>query len=175
MLTFFIIGHINHRKKIGLLSLLLVRSLFFGTSSLLSLHRALHAKIRSESKFVFPNCTISDVVDNCLTERSWFEFFGGDLFTFSDVSRCPGTFLFLSSSLGRSFHFTGTAPFLKVHRLPPATRNMSSVRNHSCLGYTETVFPRLSRHTVFPNSTKLFILCRKCKKSKACFFFPVAS
>ena len=53
-------------------------------------------------------------------------FFGGDLFTISDVCRCPGTFLFLSSSLGRSFHFSGTAPFLKVHRLPPATRNMSS-------------------------------------------------
>ena len=55
-------------------------------------------------------------------------FFGGDLFTFSDVSPCPGTFLFFSSSLGRSLHFSGTAPFLKVHRLPPGTRNMSSVQ-----------------------------------------------
>ena len=50
------------------------------------------------------------------------------MFTFSDVSRCPGTFLFFSSSLGRSFHFSGTAPFLKVHRFPPGTRNMSSAR-----------------------------------------------
>ena len=49
-------------------------------------------------------------------------------------------------------------------------RSKIDVANHSCLGYTETVFPRLSRHTVFPNSTKLFILCRKCKKSKACLF-----
>ena len=46
--------------------------------------------------------------------------------------------------------------------------HLLDVTNHSCLGYTETVFPRLSRHTVFPNSTNLFILW-KCKKSKACF------
>ena len=43
------------------------------------------------------------------------------------------------------------------------------VANHSCLGYTETVFPRLSRHTVFLNSTKLFILW-KCKNLKRFFF-----
>ena len=44
------------------------------------------------------------------------------------------------------------------------------VANHSCLSCTETVFPRLSRHTVFLNSTKLFILW-KCKNLKR-FFFP---
>ena len=43
------------------------------------------------------------------------------------------------------------------------------VANHSCLGYTETVFPRISRHTVFLNSTQLFILW-KCKNLKSVFF-----
>lgn len=78
---------------------------------------------RSHFQTVLP---LTSSTYNCLTEWSWFKFFGGDLF--SDVSRCPGTFIFLSSSLGRPFHFGGTAPFLKVHRLPPATRKILSVR-----------------------------------------------
>ena len=50
------------------------------------------------------------------------------MLTFSDVSRCPGTFLFFSTSLGRLFHFSGTAPFRNDHRLSPGTHNMSSAR-----------------------------------------------
>ena len=42
------------------------------------------------------------------------------------------------------------------------------VANHSCLGYRETVVPRPSRHTVFPNATRLSILW-KCKNLKRVF------
>ena len=45
--------------------------------------------------------------------------------TFSDVSRCRGTFLFFSFFLGRSFHFSGIAPFLKVTPPPP----LAAIRN----------------------------------------------
>ena len=116
--------------------------------------------------FAYPNCTISAVVDNCLTDWSWFEFFGGDLFTFSDVSRCPGTLLFFSSSLGRSFYFSGTAPFLKVHRLPPGTRNMSFVRKWTLQTPVQTT--TFSPHG-FPNFNDAFHPW-KSRKPKACFF-----
>ena len=88
------------------------------------------------------------------------------MFTFSDISRCPGTFLFFSSSLGRSFYFSGTAPFLKVHRLPPGTRNMSFVRKWTLQTPVQTT--TFSPHG-FPNFNDAFDPW-KSRKPKACFF-----
>ena len=97
---------------------------------------------------------------------------------FSDVSRCPGTFIFLSSSLGRSFHFGGTAPFLKVHWLPPATRNMSSVLKWTlqttvALVIRKQSFPYFFA-TPFSQIRRSFSAFGDVKNLK-CDFFPVAS
>ena len=142
----------------------------------MSLHRALHAKIRDGS-----NVRISLLYYLWRRRHTtvWLSDLGSSflpvtclhLVTFLVVLElffsCGLPWVVNSISVGLllSLKFTGSPLQHAICHLFGNGR----VANHSCLGYTETVFPLLSRHTVFPNSTKLFIPW-KCKKSKAWFF-----
>ena len=60
--------------------------------------------------------------------------------------------------------------FLRVGSLSYAFSGVASLRYASLRdAFTGTVFPRLSRHTVFLNSTRLLILW-KCENLKRVFF-----